>query len=89
MYSQSCMIILALYVRVPACVLKSFRIKPLTHWAIQISNHAIGQDNRLELQTVDPFMAVVDRSLVFIRAANGTYSPINKTKTIPQGGLLY
>ena len=50
----------------------------LTYWAIQVGNKTIRSYNRLELQGMYPFVAIVDSSLIFEWVANRADSAINK-----------
>ena len=54
----------------------------LTYWAIQGGNKTIRSYNRLELQGMYPFVAIVDISLIFEWVANRADSAMNKTPVV-------
>ena len=60
----------------------------LTYWAIYVGNKTIRSYNRLELQGMYPFVAIVDGSLIFEWVANRADSAINKTPTVIQHRTL-
>ena len=56
----------------------------ITYWAIQVGNKTIRSYNRLELQGMYPFVAIVDDSLISEWAANRADSAINETPAVIQ-----
>ena len=60
----------------------------ITYWAIQVGNKTIRSYNRLELQGMYPFVAIVDSSLIFEWVANRADSAINKTPAVIQRRTL-
>ena len=64
-----------------------FELQTLTYWSVQISYQSVRKSHTytLKLESMHPFMAVINNSLVLSRTTNRPHSPINEPKTIVQG----
>ena len=54
----------------------------LTDWAIHVTNEAIWQCNGLELDAMDPLVAIIHHSLSFTGFRNRSYSAVYETKAV-------
>ena len=61
-----------------------FRLLPnfLTDWAIHVTNEAIWQCNGLELDAMDPLVAIIHHSLSFTGFRNRSYSAVYESEAV-------
>ena len=57
----------------------------LTYGAIELTNQSIWKRNGLKLKGMDPFVSIVNSSLVYNRSRNGANSSIDETKAVVKG----
>jgi len=60
----------------------------LTDWSVKMANQTIWQCQRLKFYRVDPFMSIVDYTLMHSRSAYWSYRPVYEAKAVCQCSSL-